>query len=97
MTLTTSQPVGRGVWPLEGGLLILGIVMLGLPDNKRRRAIIIAVLLLGMAAASTGCGGSSNGPNLVASSQEVTAVAVTAGRAPATVGGVPASLGTVAG
>jgi len=97
LTLTTSQPAGRGVWPLEGGLLILGIAMLGLPNNKRRRAIIIAVLLLGMAAASTGCGGSSNGLNLVASSQEVTAVAVTAGGAPATVRGVPASLGTVAG
>lgn len=78
LTLTTPLPITRSAWPLTGGLLILGIALLGLPNGTRRRAIIITVLTLGMAAASAGCGGSSNSISLVASSQRVTAVAVTA-------------------
>jgi hypothetical protein len=97
LTPTTSLPITRSAWPLAGGLLILGIALLGLPNGTRRRAIIIAVLALGMAAASAGCGGSSNSISLVASSQRVTAVAVTAGGAPVTVEGVPAALGTITG
>ena len=75
----------------------LGIALLGLPNGTRRRAIIIAVLALGMAAASAGCGGSSNEVSSVTSSQQVTGVAVTADGAPVTVGGVPAALGTITG
>lgn len=97
LTLTTSVPITRGGWPLSGGLMILGIALLGLPNGTRRRAIIIAVLALGMAAAAAGCGGSSNSVSLVASSQQVTAVAVTVGGAPVTVGGVPAALGIISG
>ena len=97
LTLTTSRPITRSAWPLAGGLLILGIALLGLPDGTRRRAIIIAALTLGMAAASAGCGGSSNEINLVTSSQQVTSVAVTAGGAAVKVGGVPAALGAISG
>ena len=97
LTLTASLPITRSTWPLAGGLFMLGFVLMGLPDSTRRRAIILAVLTLGLAAASAGCGGSSSGgPNLVTSTQQVAAVADTAGGGPETVGGVPAALGTVA-
>ena len=97
LTVSTPQPLTRSTWPLAGGLMILGIALLGLPDGTRRRAIIIAAMALGLAAASAGCGGSSNEVNLVTSSQQVTGVAVTTGGAPVTVGGVPAALGTITG
>jgi hypothetical protein len=76
-------------------LLLLGIALMGLPDGKRRRAIIIAALALGMAAASAGCGGSSSGPSIVSSTQQVTAVAVTADGTTQPVAGLPAPLGTI--
>jgi hypothetical protein len=96
LTLTTSLPISRSTLSLAGGLLILGIALLGLQDGTRRRAIIMVVLALALAAASAGCGGgSSNSPALVSSSQQVTAVADTAGGTPETVRGLPAALGTI--
>jgi microsomal dipeptidase-like Zn-dependent dipeptidase len=92
---TNSLPITARNWPLTGGLLMLGIVLLGLRDGKRRRAIMIAVLGLGLAAASAGCGGGSNGPIPVFSTQQVTAVAISAGSATAKVQGLPANLGTI--
>src|SRR5262249_55949872 len=98
LTLHLSpRPAERNLWPLEGGLALLGIALMALPNRTRRRAVVIAVLMLGMAAAATGCGGGSSGPSLLTSSQEVTAVGVTAGGVAATVEGVPASLGQVTG
>ena len=95
LTPTNSLPITTSTWSLIGGLLMLGVALLGLPGGKRRRVIIIAVLGLGLAAASAGCGGGSSGPIPVSSTQQVTAVAISAGGAPATVKGLPASLGTV--
>jgi hypothetical protein len=95
LTVTATVPGSGITWPLSGALLMLGITLLGLPDRTRRRALILAVMALGLAAASTGCGGSNNGPLFETSAQEVTAVNVTAGGMPETVAGVPASLGTV--
>jgi hypothetical protein len=95
LTVTATVPGSGSTWPLSGALLMLGMTLFGLPDRTRRRALILAVLALGLAAASTGCGGSNNGPRLETSAQEVTAVNVTAGGIPETVAGVPASLGTV--
>jgi len=92
---TKSLPITPSTWPLTGGLLMLGVALLGLPDSTRRRAIIIAVLGLGLAAASAGCGGSSSGPILVSSTQQVTAVTISAEGAAATVKGLPANLGTI--
>jgi hypothetical protein len=97
LTLTESSPISRTAWPLAGGLLILGMALITLPDGTRRRAIVIAALALGLAAASVGCGGSSSGPTPVSSTQELTGVSVTADGKPAPVGGVPASLGTIRG
>jgi len=45
------------IFPVSGALLMLGMALLGLPHPTRRRALIIAVLALGLAAAATGCGG----------------------------------------
>jgi hypothetical protein len=70
-------------------------MLLGLPDRTRRQALILAVLALGLAAASTGCGSNSNGPRIESSAQELTAVNVTAGSTREPVAGVPAPLGTV--
>jgi hypothetical protein len=95
LTVTATVPGSASTWPLSGALLMLGITLLGLPDRTRRRALILVVLALGLAAASTGCGGSNNGPRFETSAQEVTAVNVTAGGVPEAVEGVPASLGTV--
>jgi hypothetical protein len=98
LTLTASPPITWSTWPLAAGLLIVGITLLGLPDGLRRRAIIVAALALGLAVESAGCGSSIPSKGLVASSdQQVTAVAVTAGGAPATVGGLPALLSAIAG
>jgi hypothetical protein len=80
---------------LSGALLMLGMALLGLPHSTRRRALIIAVLALGLAAAATGCGGGNNGPRLETSAQAVTAADITAGGMTETVEGIPASLGTV--
>jgi hypothetical protein len=94
--MVTGPPRSRGgAWPLSGGFLMLGIMLLGLPDRTRRQALILAVLALGLAAASTGCGSSSNGPRIESSAQELIAVNVTAGSTPEPVAGVPAPLGTV--
>jgi hypothetical protein len=95
LTVTATVPGGGSTWPLSGALLMLGITLVGLPGRTRRRALILAVVALGLAAASTGCGGGNNGPRFETSAQEVTAVNVTAGGMPETVAGVPASLGTV--
>jgi hypothetical protein len=95
LTPTTSLPITTSTWPLTGGLLMLGVALLGLPDGKRRRVIIIAVLGLGLAAASAGCGGGPSGPIPVSSTQQVTAVAISAEGAPASVEGLPANLGTI--
>ncbi len=95
LTVTAAVPGGGSTWPLSGALLMLGIALLGLPDRTRRRALILAVLALGFAAASSGCGGGNNGPRFETSAQDPTAVNVTAGGMPETVAGVPASLGTV--
>ncbi len=92
---TKSLPITTSTWPLTGGLLMLAVALLGLPDSTRRRVIVIAVLGLGLAAASAGCGGGSSGPIPVSSTQQVTAVAISAGGAPASVKGLPASLGTI--
>jgi photosystem II stability/assembly factor-like uncharacterized protein len=94
LTVTTTE-AGSSIWPLSGALLMLGITLLGLPDRTRRRALILALLALGLTAAATGCGGGNNGPPFETSAQEVTAVNVTAGGMPETVAGVPAPLGTV--
>ena len=74
---------------------MLGMALLGLPQATRRRALILAVLALGLAAAATGCGGGNSGPLFETSAQEVTAANITAGGLPETIGGVQASLGTV--
>jgi hypothetical protein len=95
LTVTTTVPGSGSTWPLSGALLMLGMTLLGLPGRMRRPAIILAVLALGLAAASTGCGGNNNGPPFETSAQEVTSVNVTAGGIPEPVAGVPASLGTV--
>jgi hypothetical protein len=95
LTATATVPGSGSTWPLSGALLMLGITLLGLPDRTRRRALVLAVLALGLAAASTGCGGSNNGPRFATSAQEVIAVNVVAGGLSETVAGVPASLGTV--
>ena len=95
LTVTATVPGSASTWPLSGALLMLGITLLGLPDRTRRRALILVVLALGLAAASTGCRGSNNGPRFETSAQEVTAVNVTAGGVPEAVEGVPASLRTV--
>ncbi|MGO9055966.1 MAG: hypothetical protein ACLQU2_01045 [Candidatus Binataceae bacterium] len=94
--LTTAPlPIGASTWPLADGLLVLAIALMGVPDSTRRRTIAVAVLALGLAAASTGCGGSTSNRVAVASSQQLTAVVITAGGAPATVEGLPAKLGTI--
>jgi hypothetical protein len=96
LTLTDSLPTSRSTWPLAGGLLMLGIALLSLPDGTRRRAIIIAVMALGLTAAAAGCSGSSGGgPSLVSSSQQVTAVVVTADGTSESVDGLPAPLSTI--
>jgi hypothetical protein len=95
LTLTDSLPVTTSTWPLAGGLLMLGIALMGLPDSTRRRAIIIAALALGLAAASAGCGGSSSSPALVSSTQQVTAVAVNAEGTSEPVEGLPAPISTI--
>jgi hypothetical protein len=95
LTPSNSLPITTRTWPLSGGLLMLGVALLGLPNSTRRRVIIIAVLGLGLAAASAGCGGGSSGPIPVSSTQQVTAAAITAGGAPASVKGLPAKLGTI--
>jgi hypothetical protein len=95
LTPTKSLPITTSTWPLTGGLLMLGVALLGLPNSTRRRVIIFAVLGLGLAAASAGCGGGSNGPIPVSSTQQVTAVAISAEGASATVKGLPANLGTI--
>ena len=95
LTVNTPSPSNRGVWPLEGSLALLGIALMALPNCTRRRALIIAVLILGVAAAATGCGGGSNGPTRFASTQQVTAVAFTTGGTPDRVEGIPAPLGTI--
>jgi hypothetical protein len=99
LTLTASPPITWSTWPLAAGLLIVGIALLGLPDGLRRRAIIVGALALGLAVESAGCGSSvpSNKGLVASSDQQVTAVAVTAGGAPATVGGLPALLSAIAG
>jgi hypothetical protein len=96
-SLTPINPwtTATSAWPLTGGLLMLGVALLGVPEGLRRRVIIIAVLGLGLAAASAGCGGGSNGPTGVSSTQQVTAVAISADGAAATVKGLPANLGTI--
>jgi hypothetical protein len=99
LMLTASPPITWSTWPLAAGLLIVGIALLGLPDSSRRRAIIVAALVLGLAVESAGCGSGkipNKGP-VASSDQRVTAVAVTAGGAPATVGGLPALLSAIAG
>ena len=95
--LTTAPlPISTSTWPLADGLLVLAIALMGVPDSTRRRTIAVAVLALGLAAAaSTGCGGSTSNRVAVASSQQLTAVVITAGGAPATVEGLPAKLGTI--
>jgi hypothetical protein len=96
LILTDPLPIDGRTWPLIAGLLMLGGALLGLPASTRRRAIVAAVLGIGLAAAAAGCGGSSSGPTIVSSSQEVTAVAVTAGGIPQAVANLPAPLGTIA-
>ena len=93
--IPTGAEGGSSRWPLGGALLMLGMALLSLPHATRRRALIIAVLALGLAAAATGCGGGNNGPRFETSAQQVTGASVTAGEIPETVEGVPASLGTV--
>jgi hypothetical protein len=97
LTLTDALPITPSTWPLAGGLLMLGIALMGLPDGTRRRAILIAALGLGVAAAAAGCGGSSSNPApaLVSSTQQLTAVADTANGTPEPVGGLPTSLSKI--
>ena len=95
LTVTTTVPDGGSTWPLNSTLLMLGMMLLGLPGRMRRRAIILALLALGLTAASTGCGGNNSGPRFETSAQKVASVNVTAGGMPEPVAGVPASLGTV--
>jgi hypothetical protein len=95
LTVTAITPGSASTLPLSGALLMLGMTLLGLPYRTRRRALILAALALGFAAASAGCGGSSNGPHFESSAQEVTAVNLTAGGTAEAVAGVPASLCTV--
>lgn len=97
LTPIGSLPITAGTWPIAGGLLILGFALFGVSDGTRRRAIVIVVLALGLAAASVGCdGGSSNNLHFASSSQQVTAVNDTAGGVAVTVAGLPAQLGTIA-
>lgn len=87
-----SSPIGPNQSPV-GALILLGIVPLGLPGGRRRR-MILTVLALGLAVAWAGCGNSDNS-NSTASSQQVSAVTISAGGNAVTVEGLPAKLGSI--
>lgn len=94
LPLSDSSPLGTDKWPWAGGLMLLGVAPLGLPGGRRRRAIMMTVLALGLAVAWGGCG-NSNDASSASSSQQVTAVAISANGSPVAVGGLPARLGSI--
>ncbi|HZY58343.1 MAG TPA: hypothetical protein VFE56_01190, partial [Candidatus Binataceae bacterium] len=97
--LTALPPAAltdRAALPMAVGLMLIGLALTGLPADRRRRIALGAMLLIALAATQLGCGGSSNTPTLLSSSQAVTGVAATFTSGGAvTVEGLPAQLGII--
>lgn len=83
-----------GLGQLSAGLGLLGLLLMPLGAGRRRRALVLAMLLL-LAAGAAGCGdGATRG---LQSTQVVPAggIAPTNAGGPVSVGGLPATLGTI--
>jgi hypothetical protein len=94
---TAAQGVGA---PLRIAFAILGLATVTLSEGTRRRAWLIAGLLVLFAVGAPGCGGDSgSGPSSMQTVVTVSASGfVVAGNAsPATITGLPLKLGTITG